>query len=130
MQEKHHIACHLESVLWRSTPDISLGTPDNYKNLLICLLSGLQELNLDVVLGENVHITLLTRFKRCLESLWKRKVIFSVDQMYEVFDAVLLGNDHSTGCRVVQVICKGKSVTMITMIIVTIVRPGILKYVK
>ena len=130
MQEKHHIACHLESVLWRSSPDISLRTPDHYKNLLICLLSGLQELNLDVVLGENVHITLLTRFKRCLESLWKRHVIFSVDQMHEVFDTVLLGNDYSTGCRVVQVMCKGKSVTMIMMMIVTIVIPGTLKYIK
>ncbi|PFX23271.1 uncharacterized protein LOC111333194 [Stylophora pistillata] len=106
-KEKHHIACHLESVLWRSSPDICLGTPDHYKNLLICLLSGLQELNVDIVLGENVRITLLTRFKRCLESFWKRQVTFSVDQMYEVIDAVLLGNDYPTGRRVVQVIREG-----------------------
>ena len=50
--------------------------------------------------------------------------------MHEVFDAVLLGNDYSTGCRVVQVMCKGKSVTMIMMMIVTIVIPGTLKYIK
>lgn len=98
----------MESVLWRSSSSIALETPDHCKNLLLCLLSGLQEFNFDVVLGENVHITLVARVRRCLESLWKREVSFSVDEMYEVIDAVLLGNDYNTGCRIVQVICQGK----------------------
>lgn len=98
----------MESVLWRSPSSIVLETPDRYKNLLICLLSGLQEFNFDVVPGESVRITLVARVKRYLESLWKRDVRFSVDQMYEVIDAVLLGNDYHTGCRIVHVISQGK----------------------
>lgn len=84
-----------------------LETPDRYKNLLICLLSGLQEFNFDVVLGENVRITLVARVRRCLESLWKREVRFSLDQLYEIINAVLLGNDYHTGCRIIQIISQG-----------------------
>ena len=98
----------MESVLWRTPSSIVLETTDRYKNLLICLLSGLQEFNVDVVLGESARITLVARVKRYFESLWKRDVRFSVDQMYEVIDAVLLGNDYHTGCRIVQVISQGE----------------------
>ena len=75
--------------------------------MLICLLSGLQEFHVDVVLGETVLITLVARVKRYMESLWKRKVGFTVEQMYEIIDAMLLGNDYKTGCRIVQVIQQG-----------------------
>ena len=75
---------------------------------MIGLLSDLQEFNVDVVLGESVRITLVARVKRYFDSLWNRDVRFSVDQMYEVIDAVLLGNDYHTGCRIVQVISQGE----------------------
>lgn len=106
-KEKHQIACHLESVLWRTCSNVSLKTNDHYKNVLICLLSGLQEFHVDVVLGETVLITLVARVKRYMESLWKRDVGFTVEQMYGIIDAMLLGNDYKTGCRIVQVIRQG-----------------------
>ena len=97
----------MESVLWRSGVSISFKTTDHYKNLLICLLNGLQEINVDVVLGETVLITLVGRVRRYLESLWKRDVRFTVDQMYEISDTIILGNDYNTGCRITQVISEG-----------------------
>ena len=85
-----------------------MKTPEHYKNLLICLLSGLQEFSVDVVLGETVLITLVARVKRFLDSLWKRNVKFTVGQMYEIIDAVLLGTDYTTGNRIVEVVRQGK----------------------
>ena len=101
------MARHLELVLWRS--NVSLKTPEHYKNLLICLLSGLQDFNVDVVLGETVLTTFVARVKRFLDSLWKRNVTFTVGQLYEIIDAVLLGNDYATGCYIVDVVRQGKS---------------------
>ena len=97
----------MESVLWRSSASISFKTTDHYKNLLICLLNGLQEVNVDVVLGETVLITLVGRVRRYLESLWERDVRFTVGQLSEILDAMLLGNDYNTGCRIVQMIGEG-----------------------
>ena len=62
---------------------------------------------MDVVLGERVLITLVTRVKRYLDSLWKRTVKFTVDQLYEILDAVLLGNDYVTGCHIVHLVRQG-----------------------
>ena len=86
---------------------MSLETSEHYKNLLICLLSGLQDVGVDVVLGEKVLITLIARVKRYLDTLWKRDVRFTVEQLYEVIDAVFLGNDYITGSRIVQVVRQG-----------------------
>ena len=63
---------------------------------------------MDVVLGENIFITLVARVKRYLDSLWKRTVWFTVDQLYQIVDALLLGNDFVTGCRIVDVVRQGK----------------------
>ena len=101
------MACYLESILWRSPLDVSLRAPDQYKQLLVGLVSGLRELNFDVVLGEKVRITLAERVRRFLESVWKRDVSLTTDDVCEVIDALLLGNDYNTGCRIVGILREG-----------------------
>ena len=104
-KDAYNIACHLESFMWRSS--LALPSADQFKQTILTLLGGLKLLKLEIVLGESEALPSTERVRRCLESMWKHGYTFTMENLFEIFNAVLLGNNNNSGNGVVKLLKEG-----------------------